>query len=154
MKENTSSMVIFGSRCRSFRRGSVALVAAGLVAFGLTLAPSASGADATAGEPLLIGVGHYHGQTEGIFVPGQPCPGCPTVPLTIERGENVEVKGLDEEPHQVIAEKKVRRRPLFKSSPVKDGASTMMLTERLKPGSYPFFCFFHPDMRGILEVTS
>lgn len=153
MKEKASSMNTFRFRDHAIRRRGILLLGAALVALALALAPAASGADVLAGEPLLIGVGHYHGQSEGVFFPGQPCPGCPTVPLRITQGSNVEVRGLDDEPHQVIAEKKKRRRPLFSSSPVKEGASTMMLTERLKPGTYPFFCYFHPDMRGVLEVT-
>ncbi|MGI8408234.1 MAG: cupredoxin domain-containing protein, partial [Actinomycetota bacterium] len=142
------------SSSHGFRRAFVPLLVTALVALALALAPTASGADLLAGEPVLIGAGHYHGQTEGYFFPGQlPCAGCPTMALSIKQGSNVEFKGLDEEAHQVVSVKKVRRRPLFASSPVKDGASTMMLTERVKPGQYPFFCFFHPEMRGVLEVT-
>jgi plastocyanin len=102
----------------------------------------------------LIGAGHLHGQSEGFFFPGElPCEGCPTIPVEIEQGTNIEFRGMDEEVHQVTAKKKRAGRPLFKSAPVKDGATALVLTGRLKPGSYEFFCFFHPEMRGVLEVT-
>lgn len=142
-------------RSRALPRTIVAPLVLSLVALLPATAPAASPTPAVAEEARLVGIGHVHGtDLEGYFLPGQlPCPGCPTIPLTIEEGSNVEFRGMDEEPHQVTAKKKRGGRPLFKSGAVKNGASTLMLTANLKPGVYQFFCFFHTDMVGTLEVA-
>lgn len=132
---------------------AAATIALGCVPFAFLMTTAPAATLGTEEDAALVAGGHVHGTgAEGSFFPGSPCEGCPTTPLEIEQGSDVEFTGLDEEKHRVVSKKRQRGRLLFNSAAVANGDSTLMITSNLKPGTYDFFCSFHPSMTGVLAV--
>lgn len=133
-----------------------------VLALSLISSNAHAGADVRAEDALLVSAGRAPIHQ---FLPGELRLGGPTVitgptvPLTVEQGSNVEFRNYDFSPHKVASKNLVRGRPLFLSktlpafTPPQAVPSTVMVTQHLKPGLYPFYCPLHVDMKGILEVT-
>lgn len=62
-----------------------------------------------------------------------------------EAGGEVTWKNGDEAPHTATAEDRA-----FDTGTLKEGTSKSL---RVRPGTYSYFCRFHPFMRGKLEVS-
>lgn len=76
---------------------------------------------------------------------------------TIDQGEKVSFRNLDNANHTVTAEGKGSDgKPLFDSGdPIGPGTEVPVVgTEFLTTGSYPFFCTVHPFQKGTLNVNS
>ena len=68
-------------------------------------------------------------------------------PLTVAPGTVVTVTNMDSAPHTVTAEKG----QAFDAQ-VGGGGATVTFTAPSEPGSYPYFCTYHPNMKGTLTV--
>jgi plastocyanin len=68
-------------------------------------------------------------------------------PITVAPGAVVTVTNMDSAPHTVTAQE-------GKAFDVEVGGSgaTATFTAPSKPGSYPYFCTIHPNMKGTLTV--
>lgn len=68
-------------------------------------------------------------------------------PITVAPGAVVAVINMDSAPHTVTAEKdKVFDLDLG------GGGATGTFTAPTEPGTYPYFCVYHPNMKGTLTV--
>jgi plastocyanin len=68
-------------------------------------------------------------------------------PITVEPGAVVAVINMDSAPHTVTAEKD----KVFDVDVGGSGA-TGTFTAPLEPGTYPYICVYHPNMKGTLTV--
>jgi plastocyanin len=107
--------------------------------------------------------------TNGVFVPGAAVydgSDMQGVAYEIDRGTDIELITPDGTAtagngHQIRSFKRRKNgRPLFQSSFVSDGQSTLMITSHLKPGkgdqpdgSYGYFCTVHFGMYGLIQIT-
>jgi spore coat protein A len=72
--------------------------------------------------------------------------------LTIHKGQTVRVVNHDSMRHTVTSRATdSHHQPLF-SKTVSGGARGMLATSKLAPGTYRFYCQFHPNMTGTLIV--
>ncbi|BAS09266.1 amicyanin-alpha [Arthrobacter sp. Hiyo4] len=87
---------------------------------------------------------------------GAVTPGAPTItikdfgygaPLTVAPGAVVTVTNMDSAGHTVTAE----QGQAFDVD-VRGSGGTATFTAPSAPGSYPYFCTYHPNMRGTLIV--
>jgi plastocyanin len=92
----------------------------------------------------------------GTATTGAVTPGAPTItiknfeygaPLTVAPGAVVTVTNMDSAGHTVTAE----QGDVFDVD-VKGSGGTATFTAPSAPGSYPFYCTYHPNMRGTLIV--
>ena len=102
--------------------------------------------------------------TNGVFFPGTAFPrsdggfdGSP--PLQIPQGTDVEVINLDEatlaNAHKVVSLKRRKGRPVFTSDLLTSpGQTDIIVTSKLKPGIYPYYCSVHSTMWGQIEVVN
>jgi plastocyanin len=117
-------------------------------------APSASGgastgaataATAASGPVLSIPVG---ASTQGN-------PAYDPNPMTVKKGDTVQVQNKDQTPHTVTSGKGLddpAKGKLFDTSIIAPAASAKVSTASLKSGEYPFHCEVHPYMTGTLKV--
>jgi cytochrome c oxidase subunit II len=96
--------------------------------------------------------------------PGASVQGNPSYdpnPVTIRKGETIQVINKDDTPHTVTSGKGMfllgRDDPdkgkLFDTSIISPGASAQILTTSINSGEYPFHCEIHPYMIGRLVVN-
>ena len=137
---------------------------AALVALVLScFAPGAGAAvaEAETGGRIIAGGGTQ--LTNGIFFPGTAFPradggfdGPP--PLQIPQGTDVEVINLDEatlaNAHKVVSLKRRKGKPVFFSDLLTTpGQTDIVVTSKLKPGIYPYYCSVHSSMWGQIEIV-
>lgn len=90
-------------------------------------------------EPVLTALAN-------VFVPGD---------LSVRAGARLTFGHSDAAPHNVVADETGRRGPLFASRTITAGQSAVVTgVDRLRPGTYTFYCSIHPRMRGSLTVTA
>lgn len=142
----------------------LALVAACLV---LVLLPGAAGAapsTRTAPVPDADSVPLFAGGgtalTNGYFFPGTAVydgSKFTGVPLQIQQGQNIEFVNTDPaavtNSHAIVSFKRKHGHPLFQSGSVQGPATATVITEKLKPGVYSYFCNIHFGMYGLIEVV-
>ena len=109
--------------------------------------------------PLFAGAGTA--VTNGYFFPGTAIyqnGEFVGVPLQIQQGQNIQFVNTDAAAvtngHAIVSLKRKKGRPLFQSGLVNGPATTVMVTQNLKPGTYPYFCSIHYGMYGLIEVTA
>ena len=87
----------------------------------------------------------------GSFAPGAGTYFTPEV--VVRKGQPATFYNYDIAPHDVVAEIKKRRKPIFKSALINVGQSAPVVgVEKLRPGSYDFYCSRHHYMQGELVV--
>jgi plastocyanin len=69
--------------------------------------------------------------------------------MTVKPGQKVTVTNQDTAAH-TLTDKKTH---LFDTGNIAGGGGTGTFTAPTKPGSYPFGCTYHPDMKGTLIVA-
>jgi plastocyanin len=79
-------------------------------------------------------------------------------PYEIKQGTNLRFVNLDPailtNAHAIVSKKTDRRgRPLFKSKLVPGPGEATVVTSKLKPGTYVYYCPIHYGMFGKLRVT-
>lgn len=107
--------------------------------------------------PMLVplGAGAAPGDVGGSIVAG---PGGATLGYTSKvavepQGTPLTFYNLDQLAHTVTAvDRDADGRPLFSGNALPGSTSTIAGVERLRAGSYTFFCSFHPNMSGTLVV--
>ncbi len=67
---------------------------------------------------------------------------------TVKAGEPVSVANADSAPHTLTAE---GEQPAFDSGTIKGGERGAVTFSR--PGTYRYYCVFHPTMKGTVSVT-
>ena len=79
-----------------------------------------------------------------------------TTDVTIDQGERVTFTNTDVAEHDVVArDRGADDKPLFRSELTSLGGSVPVEgTEYLSTGNYRFFCSLHPQMEGLLRVSS
>ena len=119
----------------------------------------------SATAPLFVGGGTP--LSNGVFFPGTAIyngededgePSYTGVPYEIERGTDLELVNLDHgdvaNAHQITSFARKRGRPLFQSKRLdRPGEKALVITSRLKPGIYDYYCPIHTAMYGLIEVT-
>lgn len=89
--------------------------------------------------------GHVITAAANTFVPGN---------VTIAQGDTLTFANPDVAPHNVVSDATTKAGAIFRSGVATTGQTvTVNGVERLKPGTYPFYCSLHPTMRGALTVT-
>jgi len=76
-------------------------------------------------------------------------------PMTVKKGDTVQVQNKDQTPHTVTSGKGLddpAKRKLFDTSIIAPAASAKVSTASLNSGEYPFHCEVHPYMTGTLKV--
>ena len=69
-------------------------------------------------------------------------------PVTVKAGQKIAIANTDDAPHTLTEE---GQKPSFDSNTIKgkqNGSVTFS-----KPGTYKYFCSFHPTMKGTVTVT-
>jgi plastocyanin len=119
----------------------------------------AASADRADSVPLFAGGGTA--LSNGYFFPGTAVYDngeFTGVPLQIQQGQNIEFVNTDvaavTNGHAIVSMKRKHGRPLFQSGLVNGPATTTVITQKLKPGVYPYFCSIHYGMYGLIEVTT
>lgn len=79
------------------------------------------------------------------FAPGE---------VTLTQGSRLTFVNADAAPHNVVADDTHKGAALFRSTVATAGQSAEVKgADKLKAGTYPFYCSLHPSMRGVLQVT-
>jgi plastocyanin len=76
-------------------------------------------------------------------------------PMTIKKGDSVQVQNKDQTPHTVTSGKGLddpAKGKLFDTSIIAPSATVKVKTASLNSGEYPFHCEVHPYMTGTLKV--
>jgi plastocyanin len=76
-------------------------------------------------------------------------------PMTVKKGDTIQVQNKDQTPHTVTSGKGLddpAKGKLFDTSIIAPGASAKVTTASLNSGQYPFHCEVHPYMTGTLKV--
>jgi plastocyanin len=76
-------------------------------------------------------------------------------PMTVKKGDTIQVQNKDQTPHTVTSGKGLddpAKGKLFDTSIIAPGASAKVTTASLNPGEIPFHCEVHPFMTGTLKV--
>jgi cytochrome c oxidase subunit 2 len=100
---------------------------------------------ATAGPTLTI--------LEGSSIQGSP--DFDPDPLTVKKGDTIQVKNADTMPHTVTNGKSTtdpNSGKLFDTSYIMGGQSAQIETANVDVGEHPFYCTVHPFMTGTLKV--
>lgn len=105
----------------------------------VTLAPSSSGAAAT---PAAGGASDEMGTYEVVIADFTYSP----AELTIKAGESVTFTNQDSAPHTATAQD----RDILQTGRLGQGESATVTFDT--PGTYEYFCEFHPDMEGVIVV--
>src|SRR3954449_4622884 len=138
-------------RRRAILGGIVALAAAGYA-----LAPLANAAP----QPPAMVLGHVPTAPTplaGAVVvgPGGATVGYDTKVVVITQGSPLTFVNLDELAHTVTSvAKDGTGSPLFNGNALPGTTSDIAGADKLAPGTYPFFCSFHPNMQGTLVVEA
>lgn len=125
-------------------------------------APALPGSEAAEESRLFAGGGTL--LTNGFFFPGTALPnddgGFTGEPYVVPKGNNIRFTNLDHfvvagGAHGIRSFKKVKRGkkkvPLFSSKMVDGPGEALVITEHVKPGTYPFYCPVHSGMLGLLK---
>src|SRR3954471_4749680 len=135
------------------RRRVVVGAVLGLAAAGYAMAPLATAAD----RPAMV-LGHVptaDAALVGAVVvgPGGATTGYDTKVVVITQGTKLTFVNLDEIAHTVTSvARDVQGNPLFNGNALPGTTSDVVGTDKLAPGTYAFFCQFHPNMQGTLVV--
>src|SRR3954467_9576859 len=139
----------------SVRRRRTLLAAVGLLAAaGYAVAPFAAAAPE---RPAMV-LGHVPADpsplTGAVVVgPGGAVTGYDTKVVVITQGMPLAFINLDELAHTVTAvAKDANGLPLFSGNALPGKTSTVVGADKLAPGTYTFYCSFHPNMQGTLIV--
>jgi cytochrome c oxidase subunit II len=76
-------------------------------------------------------------------------------PMTVKKGDTIQVQNKDQTPHTVTSGKGLDdplKGKMFDTSIVNPGAPAKIATASLNAGTYPFHCAIHPYMTGTLKV--
>jgi plastocyanin len=76
-------------------------------------------------------------------------------PMTVKKGDTIQVQNKDQTPHTVTSGKGLddpAKGKLFDTSIIAPAASAKVSTASLNSGEYPFHCEVHPYMTGTLKV--
>ncbi|MBV9176547.1 MAG: cupredoxin domain-containing protein, partial [Nitrososphaeraceae archaeon] len=76
-------------------------------------------------------------------------------PMTVKKGDTIQVQNKDQTPHTVTSGKGLddpAKGKLFDTSIIAPGASAKVSTASLNSGETPFHCEVHPYMTGTLKV--
>jgi cytochrome c oxidase subunit 2 len=76
-------------------------------------------------------------------------------PVTVKKGDSIQVTNKDSVPHTVTNGKDASdptSGKLFDTSIINAGSTAQISTAKLSPGDYPFHCSLHPYMTGLLKV--
>jgi len=74
--------------------------------------------------------------------------------VTVTQGSRLTFANADAAPHNVVADDTTNNGALFRSAVATTGQSADVKgVDKLKAGTYPFYCSLHPSMRGVLTVT-
>jgi len=76
-------------------------------------------------------------------------------PMTVKKGDTIQVQNKDQTPHTVTSGKELddpAKGKSFDTSIIAPGASGKVTTASLNSGEYPFHCEVHPYMTGTLKV--
>ena len=93
---------------------------------------------ATAADTVITAAGNT-------FLPGD---------VSISQGAKLTFANPDVAPHNVVSDATTKTGPIFRSTVATTGQTAPVNgVEKLKPGTYPFYCSLHPGMRGTLKVT-
>ena len=149
MRRNSLIMALDLRRRRFVAASVIVLATAAYVA-----APLAS---ATTERPgvRLGGVPTADAPLAGAVVvgPGGAVTGYDTKVVVITQGTELTFVNLDQIAHTVTSVgRDADGDPLFSGNALPGSTSTIAGTEKLAPGSYDFFCQFHPNMQGTLIV--
>jgi FtsP/CotA-like multicopper oxidase with cupredoxin domain len=136
------------------RRRLLAVLVLVLAGLGYTLAPLAT---AGPGAPATVigGTGEAAGPLTGAVVvgPGGATTGYDTRVVVVTKGMPLTFVNLDQIAHTVTS---VARdslgRPLFNGNALPGTTASVVGVDKLAPGTYPFYCQFHPNMQGTLVV--
>src|SRR3954471_24036817 len=136
------------------RRRVVVGAVLGLAAAGYAMAPLATAAD----RPAMV-LGHVptaDAALVGAVVvgPGGATTGYDTKVVVITQGTKLQFVNLDQIAHTVTSvARDVDGNPLFNGNALPGGnVEPVVGTDKLAPGTYPFYCQFHPNMQGTLIV--
>src|SRR4051812_13931064 len=139
----------------SVRRRRTLLAAVGLLAAaGYAVAPLATAAPQ---RPAMV-LGHVPTDpsplTGAVVVgPGGAVTGYDTKVVVITQGMPLAFINLDELAHTVTSvAKDANGLPLFSGNALPGDTSTVAGADKLAPGTYTFYCSFHPNMQGTLIV--
>ncbi|HET7529763.1 MAG TPA: multicopper oxidase domain-containing protein [Mycobacteriales bacterium] len=139
---------------RAWRRRALLAGVAALAAAGYAAAPLASAAPQ---RPALV-LGHVPTDPTpltGAVVagPGGAVSGYYTKVVVITQGMPLTFVNLDELAHTVTSvAKDASGAPLFNGNALPGTTSTIRGADKLAPGTYSFYCSFHPNMQGTLIV--
>src|SRR3954452_10728523 len=135
------------------RRRVVVGAVLGLATAGYAAAPLATAAD----RPAMV-LGHVptaETPLAGAVVvgPGGATTGYDTKVVVITQGTGLTFVNLDEIAHTVTSvARDASGAPLFNGNALPGTTADVVGTDKLAPGTYPFFCQFHPNMQGTLIV--
>ena len=76
-------------------------------------------------------------------------------PMTVKKGDTIQVQNKDQTPHTVTSGKGLDdplKGKMFDTSIINPAASAKIVTASLNAGTYPFHCEIHPYMTGTLKV--
>ena len=138
---------------RDLRRRFVVGAVLGLAAAGYAVAPLATAAD----RPAMV-LGHVptaEAPLVGAVVvgPGGATVGYDTKVVVITQGTELTFVNLDQLAHTVTAvARDSKGNPLFSGNALPGTTTTVAGTDKLAPGTYEFYCQFHPNMQATLIV--
>jgi len=140
--------------------GSASQVSTGGASSSLTTATSATASGSTTGSnanttssPGTVGVGPKLSILAGASTQGNPA--YDPTPLSVKKGDVVQVTNKDNVPHTVTNGKDASdptSGKLFDTSLISPGSTAKVPTAKLSSGDYPFHCTVHPYMTGLLKV--
>src|SRR4051794_8555993 len=136
------------------RRHVVLLGAAAAAAAAYAVAPLAAAAPSR--PPVVLG----HAPTAPVPLtgavvvgPGGAVTGYDTKVVVVTQGSSLTFVNLDELAHTVTSvARDAQGNPLFNGNALPGTTSSISGVEKLAPGTYDFFCQFHPNMQGTLIV--
>src|SRR4051794_6405978 len=139
---------------RDLRRRFVAAVVLALAAVGYALAPLATAAP---GRPAMTlgGVPTADTALTGAVVvgPGGAVTGYDTKVVVVTQGSSLTFVNLDELAHTVTSvARDATGAPLFNGNALPGTTSDIAGVDKLAPGTYAFYCSFHPNMQGTLII--
>ncbi len=152
-EECSSSRRKFLIMALDLRRRVIVGAVLGLAVTGYALAPLATAAD----TPAMV-LGHVPtastALTGAVVVgPGGATVGYDTKVVVITQGSTLTFVNLDEIAHTVTSVARgADGAPLFSGNALPGTTSQIGGVDKLAPGTYPFYCQFHPNMTGTLIV--
>jgi FtsP/CotA-like multicopper oxidase with cupredoxin domain len=132
-----------------------AAVAAGAAAYALAPLATAAPSPTNGAMTTLGGVPTSPTALTGAVVvgPGGAVTGYYTKVVVVTQGSSLTFVNLDELAHTVTSvARDAHGTPLFNGNALPGKTSTIDGVDKLAPGTYPFYCSFHPNMQGTLIV--